>query len=764
MKKYRTNLQNLLQTTALIVPLILSIPLQTAPTQANILERLAHQPQNNLANESSPYLKLHSRDLVKWNSWNKATLKKALDSGKPIFLSIGYSACHWCHVMQEESFNNPAIAKLLNENYTPILVDREQRPDLDETYMVATEAITGQGGWPNNVFLTPDLKPFYAGIYFPPENLIKKLTLINQDWQKKPSSIQLEADRIATVLTGFFTRKTAAKNLTKDVLVKAGEKLLARFDEFNGGMGTSPKHFNAPALAFVTHLAQHENNIHAREAMTITLNAIAAGGVRDHLAGGFHRYAVDNNWRTPHFEKMLYDQAQMSELYLQMYTLTGDQKFAEVAKSTLDYVLDDLTSPQGGFYSTRDADSLDKKGGKSDEGTYYVWTSEQFILSLGKDDASFLLKQLGTQTQGDFADKVIIHRNIDISGNDLIRFNSLLEKLKLVRDRRIEPHRDEKILTGWNGLMISAFAKAAITLNDKTYKNTAIKAGEFIWQNLRDNKGNLFRSYYEGKAGISGTLVDYAYLSNAYIDLYDLTENELWIKRAKKLITQMDKLFKDKEHGDYYYTAAKQGFARIKLRGDSALPSGNAAALKAIVKLSRRSFGPEYARRAEALIAALSGDAVADVQGGATTFIAADTFLRGTNAPNQYASRGRIKLSASLSPDLKKFIVKVKLAPDWHLNAHKPFEDQFIPTSLSLKTEAEVLDNVQTAYPKAISRKLGFNSKPLALYENTFTITSTLASPASKPITGELTIQTCNNELCLLPETVKLSVTPILKK
>ncbi len=763
MKKSHDTLQKLLKSAALIVPIALTVPLQALPANASILERLAHQPQNALANESSPYLRLHSRDLVKWNTWNKATLKKAMDSGRPIFLSIGYSACHWCHVMQEESFNNPVVAKLLNENYIPILVDREQRPDLDETYMLATEAITGQGGWPNNVLLTPDLKPFYGGVYFPPKKLAKLLTLINEDWRKQPLVIQLEADRISTILAGFFTRKTASKDLTSETLAKAGQKLLAKFDEFNGGMGTAPKHFNAPTLAFITHLASQQNNADAREAMTISLNAIAAGGVRDHLEGGFHRYAVDNNWRTPHFEKMLYDQAQMSEVYLQMYSLTGDRKFADVAVSTLDYVLNDLTAPSGGFYSTRDADSPLTKGAKSHEGTFYIWTPEQFIQTLGKDDADFIIKQLGKETQGEFADKTIIHRNITLEGDELTRFNNLLKKLKQARDSRIKPHRDEKILAGWNGLMISAFAKAATTLKSKKYETAAVKSGEFIWQNMRDNKGFILRSYFEGKASVTSTLVDYAYLSNAFIDLYDITGNKIWLARAEKLIEQMDALFKDEKIGDYFFTATKQGYARIKLRADTALPSGNAVALKALVKLSRRSLNPKYSRRAEAVIAALSGDAVSDAQGGATTFVAAETFLRGTNAANQFASRGRVKLAASLSPDRKQFIVKVKLAPDWHINANKPFEEQFIPTSISLKTGSKILANIKTTYPKTISRKLGFNDKPLALYENTFTLSTTLPVPASKRITGELTLQTCNNEVCLLPETVKLSVTPALK-
>jgi len=348
--------RNLTQIVFLLLMVLFAVVTAFArPVMANALEKFSHQPLNGVAESDSPYLRQHGRDLVQWHAWNAKTLQKAIDTGKPVFVSIGYSACHWCHVMQVESFNNASAAKLLNEKFIAILVDREQRPGLDETYMLATEAISGRGGWPNNVLLTPDLKPFYGGVYFPPENLIKLLTLISQDWQKDRLAIQLEADRISEILAGVFSRKIAGKAMNEVVLKQAGEKILSTFSDFGGGIGTAPKHFYAPALRFLMYLAEAFDREGARSALITTLDAIGAGGVRDHLAGGFHRYAVDANWRIPHFEKMLYDQAMLSELYVRAAVLTGKNRFAKVARSTLDYVLDDLTSPQGGFYSTRDA-------------------------------------------------------------------------------------------------------------------------------------------------------------------------------------------------------------------------------------------------------------------------------------------------------------------------------------------------------------------------------------------------------------------------
>ena len=739
-----------------IITSLLFLQVETLSTAyASALEKYASQPLNELAKEASPYLRLHSRDLVQWNSWSQQTLNKARQSGKPVFISIGYSACHWCHVMQEESFNNADVAKLLNQYFTPILIDREQRPDLDETYMLATEAMTGQGGWPNNVFLTPDLKPFYGGVYFPTPNYIKVLTLIATDWTANQKPIVQEADRIAAILTSYFNRKTAAKELDMAVEKQAASKIVARFDTFNGGMGTAPKHFNAPVLGFLVYMADKADGEAARQALISTLKAIAKGGVQDQLAGGFHRYATDNNWRIPHFEKMLYDQAMLAEIYVKAAALTGDQQLATTARRTLDYVLDDLTAPQGGFYATRDADSQGK------EGTYYIWSPSQLTNILGKDDSIFLISNLGIISEGEFSGKIILHSDVDLSDQDKLRFNAILAKLTIARNKRPQPHKDKKIIASWNGLMISAFATAGQYLGDARYGAAAVRAADFIWQNMRTRDGQLQRNYFEGKAGIAATLPDYAFLANALVDVYDLTDDKKWLKRAEQLTAEMDRIFADKKVGDYYFTASKQGYARIRLHADSALPSGNAMAMQVLEKLSRRTLDPQYSRRAEALIAALSADAVADPTGGATPLAAAGRYFRGETGPVQYAARGRVKVHASLNKKRDRLRLHVRLAPNWHVNANKPFEDIFIPTSLSLKTASRKTLPVKVNYPEPVSIKLGFNEKPLSLYQNRFDITVPLLEPATSTIISELTLQACNDKLCLLPQTLTLKVTPM---
>ncbi len=725
----------------------ITVPVVNA--RADALKKYAAQPLNSLAGAASPYLLQHSRDLVQWRAWNDATLKEIRQSGKPVFLSIGYSACHWCHVMQEQSFNNEAVAKLLNDNFIPVLVDRERRPDLDEVYMIATQAMTGIGGWPNNLLLTPDLKPFYAGVYFPPANLIKLLTIISDDWKNQELSIRAEGERISAIISQYFKRKISARELDVDLVKKASAKLAASFDVFNGGIGSAPKHFNAPVLSFLARMAEKYDDRTALGALEVTLKAIMSGGVRDQLAGGFHRYAVDNNWRTPHFEKMLYDQAMLTEIYSRAYSITGNEQYADVVRSTLDYVRNDLTAPDGGFYSTRDADS------EGEEGSFYVWTSDQLEQALGGEDAAFIISTLSVANSGEFAGKVIIHRNIELEGSELARFDALLAKLEKHRRGRIVPFRDEKIIAGWNGLMISAFAVASIRLDAPQYTEIAKNAADFVWSNMRRNDGRLYRVFYDGKASVTGTLKDYAYVARSFIDVYDASGKTVWLERAVKIADKMNELFLDKENGDYFLSETRQGYARAKLLVDGSLPSGNAVALDVYGKLSRRSLKPEYGRMAEALIAALSGVAAEDAHGGASILAAAGRYLRGEAGPLQYAVHGRVRVAAKLAENGERLDVSLVVAKGWHINSHKPLDDDYIATSVDVKNASG-----EGVYPQSVTKKFGFSDKPLAVYEGTVAISTKLESAAKSRIRAEVTVQACNDQVCLLPETLKVDVSP----
>ncbi len=759
MRKTRFSLLSTAAVTAAVaVTLTMFPPASFTAYAGDALIKYANQPLNALEKENSPYLKQHARDLVKWSSWNDETLARAKKSGKPIFISVGYSACHWCHVMQAESFNNAEIANLLNDQFVPILIDREQRPDLDEIYLLATEAISGRGGWPNNVFMTPDLKPYYGGIYFPPEEFSKLIGQIAVQWVANKPAVEKEATRIATILTKAFNSKTQAKELSEEVVEKAVAQIVEQYDTFTGGIGTVPKHFNTPTLAFLLQRAAKPGGEEAKEALVSTLMAISKGGVRDHLTGGFHRYAIDNNWRIPHFEKMLYDQAQLAEVFTRTATLTADPYLEKVARSTYDYVLADMTSPQGGFYSNRDADS------EGEEGTFYLWSPEQLQKALGQEDADFLLENIGIISEGDFVGQVILHRDTNFDDSDKSRLDKIMAKLAIVRGQRIAPHRDEKIIASWNGLMISSFAVAAQQFNDKRYGAAASKAAQFIWNNMRSPDGDLYRSYYDNQASVTSTLPDYANVAKAFIDVYDLTGQTKWLERAEQMADKIDEKFKDPDAGDYFFAKSTQGYARLKLRADAALPSGNAIALVVAEKLAKRSLDPKHSRRAETLLAALSGDAVSDPVSGATALAAAGRYLRGDTGAMQYAARGRVKVVASLNDQRTLLKVRVKIAPEWHVNADKPFEEDFIPTRLSVRAKNGTEVQGSVTYPQLVSRKLGFQDKPLALFEKEFDLTFALPEPATKTVTSELVVQACNNQLCLLPEMLTLQVTPKLTR
>ncbi|MGI9481742.1 MAG: DUF255 domain-containing protein [Hyphomicrobiales bacterium] len=709
---------------------------------------LAH-PASRLANEASPYLRQHVNDLVDWHVWGAEALEKSERLNKPIYLSIGYSACHWCHVMQKESFKNETIAKILNEAFIPILVDRERRPDLDETYMLATEAMAGHGGWPNNLILTPEQKPIFGAVYIPPDQLTNLLNAVRADWVSNEEELRTEADRVATLLGQFLNRKLEAAELKPEILSEAAAALVAQFDELNGGFGTAPKYLRATVLDFLLGEYRASKNAPALEAVETTLAAFASGGIHDHLDGGFHRYAVDPAWRVPHFEKMLYDQALATIVYVEAFQLTGKPAYEHITRKTLDYVLEDMTSPKGGFYSTRDADTEDE------EGAYYVWTEEELRQVLGAEDGKFATELFEVVSEGELEGKIVI--NLDAAEPEMDKkIKSIFAKLWDERKKRSAPARDEKVIASWNGLMISAFAKASMALLDDAYRDAAITGALFLWNNLYDQKsGKLHRIWFSGKPSVDATLNDYAYAANALIDVYDLTGDWEWLERAEGLAEQMHKLFGDTETGDYYMTASRSGFARVKLRTDSDIPSGNSVALGVNAKLARRSLNPEFGYRADAAVAALSGFALSDVLGGAAILQAAREYLYGQSGLLQYAARGVVRAKASIVPESRILRVNLNIKPGWHINAHKPLEEDFIATSLAL--DAEEGADIKIKYPKAVLRNLGFHDEEMALYENEVQITAKLPEGAAVS-KATLEIQACSDKLCLQPETLTFAV------
>ncbi|MCP5087311.1 MAG: DUF255 domain-containing protein [Rhodobacteraceae bacterium] len=697
-----------------------------------------------MLNAPSPYLRIHASDLVQWRAWSEETFELARKENKPLMVSFGYTACHWCHVMQETHFTVEDIAKTINENFIPVIVDRERRPVLDETYMLVTEVLTNRGGWPNTVFMTADKKPFYGTGYTPADNFRKIMVAVIEGWQNDNSAVLAEADRLSSLLQNYLTRKEEAKELTPELMRKSANDLADSFDEFVGGFGGAPKFFQQSILMFLLQQAERDNNVKALAAVELTLKSIISGGIHDHIEGGVHRYSVDPAWRIPHFEKMLYDQAMMSEVYTEAWRITGKVEYGRMARRILDYVLDDLTAPEGGFYATRDADS------EGEEGTYYVWSKQQLETVLGAEDAKYAIDTFEQVADGELAGKVILNRD-RIREQTVPRIENILLKLGKARSGRPKPQRDEKIVVSWNGMMISAMARAALLLNDDRYAAAANRAGEFIWNNMRRKNGTMLRSYFAEKAEVDAELIDYAWLARSFIKLHDLSGHQVWLQRARQLLAVMETRFADKQEGDFYSSREESGFGRSKSRQDSDMASGNGVALGLIVDITNRAGSPDMQRRSEELISALSGFAAQSPIAGASILTAADRYFNGDTGPVQFGGNGNVRALARFENG--RFIVQLQVARGWHINANRPLEEYLVPTSLAVKSPGEIGD---VTYPEPLIKDLGFSKKPLALLEGDVEISTGI--PPGGPASAELEIQACSDEICLAPDTLTFTV------
>ncbi|WP_438480948.1 thioredoxin domain-containing protein [Oleiharenicola lentus] len=591
---------------------------------------------NPLASEKSPYLRQHADNPVDWLPWGEEAFAKARAEQKPIFLSIGYSTCHWCHVMAHESFEDAKVAAVLNRDFVPVKVDREERPDVDRVYMAYIQATTGHGGWPMSVWLTPTLKPFYGGTYFPPENnpqgrtsFSEVLRLIATHWSQQREKILSGADEVTASLQRYATEGRPREvqegepaplhEAAGDAFEKSFQYFYEAFDAVNGGFGGAPKFPRPSTLNLLFRVAtlqgvQSEIGAEAVKLATFTLQKMAGGGMHDHIGGGFHRYAVDAEWFVPHFEKMLYDQAQLAVSYLEAKQATGREVFAWFARDIFDYVTRDLTSPQGGFYSAEDADSLLEYGKPEHaEGAFYVWTKTEIVAALG-EDAEFFCAHYGVKEggnvendpQNEFVGKNILMQRqplvntaaqfrLDVSAasDKLIAAHALLHA---VRAKRPHPHLDDKIITAWNGLMISAFAKGAQVLERADgpdvgpYLTAATRAAEFIQRELFEpSTQTLYRSWREGRSEIQAFAEDYAALIQGLLDLYEASFEIRWLQWAEQLQAKMDELFWDEAGGGYFNSRADDGsiIVRLKEDYDGAEPSPNSLAAMNLVRLER---------------------------------------------------------------------------------------------------------------------------------------------------------------------------------
>ena len=571
---------------------------------------------NRLAGEKSPYLLQHAHNPVDWYPWGEEAFARARTENKPIFLSIGYSTCHWCHVMERESFENEQIAALLNRDFVSIKVDREERPDVDRIYMTFVQATTGGGGWPMSVWLTPQLQPFFGGTYFPPENrwghpgFGSILTQLASAWASDRERILESAHGIVEQLRQHVAVEPAHSGIPFDAAtLDSGFAIFRRtFDSRLGGFGGAPKFPRPSVFNFLLRYHARTKNAEARDMVLLTLREMARGGMHDQLGGGFHRYSVDDRWFVPHFEKMLYDQAQLAVSYVEAFQLTRDPQFANVARRIFDYVLRDMTDPAGGFYSAEDADSVidpahpDLKG----EGAFYIWSADE-IRSIAGADAEPFMRRYGVRENGnvdhdphgEFTGKNILYQAEP--AEDAAAVARAEDALLAARATRIRPHLDDKILTSWNGLMISAFALGGAVLEEPRYADAARRAAEFVITHMHDPAtGILLRRYRAGEAAIPGFLDDYALFAQSLIDLYEAQFDLAHLRLAVALTAKMRELFEDPA-GGFFSTAAGDSslVLRVKEDYDGAEPSGNSVAAMNLLRLERMTSQPEFLRSAE---------------------------------------------------------------------------------------------------------------------------------------------------------------------
>ena len=730
---------------------------------------------NRLINETSPYLLLHAHNPVEWYSWDDEALTRAKKENKLIFLSVGYSTCYWCHVMEREVFSNPEIAEQMNKNFINIKIDREERPDLDEIYMTATQIMIRRGGWPNSVFLTPDLKPFYAGTYFPPTDKPNRpgfptvLDAVHEAWVTREAEVINTANEITNIIervisTGFTS--LTAKSLDRSLISTGVTHLKTTYNQAYGGFGKAPK-FPSPAnLEFLLREYERQSKLQTANTdaesllkmVTRTLDMMAYGGIYDQIGGGFHRYSVDAKWLVPHFEKMLYDNAQLAKVYLQAYKITEKPQYRRIAEELFSFIAREMTAPDGGFYSALDAET------DAEEGKYYVWTEDEIKKVLSKTDVKQFASIYGVDKGPNFDGKNVLYVPNGVESEASLKtVKSARETLLAARFERERPLLDTKIIVSWNGMMIDALAYGYEVLGDEKYLTAASKAAQFILDKIRKPDGELWHTYTAGVAKYDGYLDDYAFLVQGLLGLSNATGEERWLRSATTLTDKMIELFWDDKHGGFFFTKAdaKQLIVRTKKPHDSAIPSGNAVAVNNLLMLD-----PSYRNYAEKTLRSFA-KAMEDTP---SSFMHMLFALNGylsiedgfpVSIPELDASQALVTATAKIKTRTKgnqiDVEVQVKIAAGWHINANPAGQDNLIPTTITVDKDALIeINNVK--YPKGKSMKFEFSPESVNVYEGTFTIPLKLKQKPDTlikkgvPIILKLNYQACNDTECSFPQ------------
>ncbi len=723
---------------------------------------------NRLILELSPYLNQHAHNPVNWHAWDKEAFELARQLDRPVLISIGYSSCHWCHVMEEENYDNLKIAKLLNEHYIAIKVDREINPDVDELYLLAVQIMGGNGGWPLHMFVTPEGKPFLGLVYVPPEDFEVLLNEVHLVWKNDKAELEKIANQVTEAVQSFGATSSQDIEIGKLQIDHFVTELFLEdqaLDEFSPPSSKFPLESE---LFLLLDVAIRDNNETALQLAENRLTAMAMGGIRDHVGGGFHRYSVDNEWLVPHFEKMLYNQAHLARAYLKAFAQTGKKLYRRVAEQTLEYVLRDMRGEQGLFWSATDADSEGR------EGTFFLWTVDEIVESVGTD-AEIVLNHYGVTEAGNFEGSNILFLSelpedrasaaeIDVESY-LDKLSVGVEKLRASRDLRPKPYLDDKVITAWNAMMITTLAQAGSILEESRYLNAAITAAERLWMHAWDpNEKHLFRILRDDRQSESGKLRDYAYLSQSMLTLYDETGDDLWLKRGQSVVDSMVEKFWDRQKGGFFSVTEKDAadlIARHKDRFDESLPSGNSVAVSSLSNLYRRTGQHIYARLADQLFQTFAAEIVQIPTSYGYALKALQDHRAGSIGPLEFAGSGSVRATVRAvgrSDNQIQTIVEVALADDWHVQSNQPLVDNLIATQVSSVSEDWQLENV--TYPPADEAYLSFQTDPLSAWSGTVQIPvefKALGEPDSA-LQLNLQLQACNDELCLLPENVQLEL------
>ena len=755
-----------------------------------------HMKPNHLAGESSPYLLQHAYNPVSWYPWCDEAFAKAKAEDKPIFLSVGYSTCHWCHVMEHESFEDEEVAAILNELFVAIKVDREERPDIDEQYMVATQLMTRHGGWPNSVWLMPDGRPWFAGTYFPKEDrfgrpgFITLLKHLAEVWETRRNDVEAQADQLSEAIRATQSVGDAANvEVDENMVDRAILSFRNSFDAKHGGFGGAPKFPPHGTLALLIDQYRRTNDKQLLQMVTKTLDEMAIGGIHDHIGGGFHRYATDGRWFLPHFEKMLYDNGQMARLYVDAYLITKNEDYRSVAEGIFEWVDREMTDKAGGFYSALDADS------EGEEGKCYLWSAAEITEILGQADGEMFQRIYGFVDGGNYHEEATGQRpgtNIaylpksmseveqaeNVDGVELRkRLSNMRAKLLAVRVKRFPPHLDDKVLTSWNGLMISGLAYAGKQLNNRVYIDRAAKAADFILKNMLHD-GKLLRTWRKGQAKIAGYLEDYAIFAESLLDLYDATEDSKWRDAAIELVDYTMEHFRDHEAGGFFFTSHEHEklLLRSKDATDNQVPSGNGVMANVLLRIGSLTDGPDKYDLAAKECFETFATTVNQYPRGATSLLLAmnEWFERADSTParNANADAGSVRKPVSVDAYLSTMSVRpgtdiqialqVTVDEGWHIYANEADPETVIPTELKLsENQSMTLTNIK--YPKGTSLTSPVFDKPLAVYEGVIRITAALnidgaASEGEIDVELNLRVQACDDKRCLEPANHVLSI------